>query len=149
MLVGDVDEVGDDLRHVGDRRQLVGVERLREDGARSRVEQPLLRERVPEPLDDPALDLARRAERVDHAADVVDRGDRARRDLAGLDVDGDLGDLDAEREHPHAGRFGPRAPLPRICASSSRPATSSSGHEPPSDETICPPLSDEDALSWS
>jgi hypothetical protein len=32
--------------------------------------------------------------------------------------------------------FGPRAPLPRIWPSSNKPVTSSSGHEPPSAETI-------------
>ena len=36
--------------------------------------------------------------------------------------------------------FGPRAPLPRICASSSSPVISSSGQEPPSDETKRPSL---------
>ena len=63
---------------------------------------PFFGERVPDALDDPALDLARRAERVDHAADVVDRRDPLDRHLAGLDVDGDLRDLDTEREHLHA-----------------------------------------------
>ena len=72
--------------------------------AGARVVQPLLGERVADALDDPALDLARRAERVDHAADVVDRRDPVDPDLAGLDVDGDLRDLDAERQHLHAGR---------------------------------------------
>ena len=46
----------------------------------------------------------RRAERVDHAADVVDRRDPLDADLARLDVDGDLRDLDAERQHLHPGR---------------------------------------------
>ena len=102
--VGLVDELADDLGHVGDRRHPVRVERLREDAARLRVEQALLRERVADALDDPALDLARGAERVDHAADVVDGGDPLDAHLAGLDVDGHLGDLDAEREHLHSGR---------------------------------------------
>ena len=66
--------------------------------------QPLLGERVADALDHAALDLARGAERVDHAADVVDRGDAVDRDLAGLDVDRDLGDVDAERQHLHPGR---------------------------------------------
>ena len=57
---------------------------------------PLLGEGVADRLDDPALDLARGAERVDHAADVVDRGDALDGHLARLDVDGDLGDLHAE-----------------------------------------------------
>ena len=69
-------------------------------------------------LDDPALDLARRAERVDHAADVVDRRDPVDRDLAGLDVDRDLGDVDAEREHLHARSGSGRA---RPCRGSARP----------------------------
>ena len=42
--------------------------------------------------------------------------------------------------------FGPRAPLPRIWPSSSRPVTSSSGHEPPSAETMLPPSQREHAL---
>src|SRR5258706_14405052 len=54
-------------------------------------------------LDDPALDPTRRAERVDDASDVVDGSDPVDPDLAGFDVDGDLRDLDAEREHLHAG----------------------------------------------
>jgi hypothetical protein len=138
VRVGDVDELGDDLRHVGDRRQLVGVERAREDRRRSRVDDPLLRERVADALDDPALDLARRAERVDHAADVVDRDDLVDAHLAGLDVDGDLRDLDAEREHLHAGRVRAARALAEDLPSSSRPVISSSGQEPPSDETIWP-----------
>ena len=105
MLVGHVDEVADDLGHVGDRRQLVGVERLRQHRAGARVVEPVLRERVPERLDDPALDLAAGAERVDHAADVVDRDHLLDPHLAGADVDGDLGELDPEREHAHAGRI--------------------------------------------
>ena len=69
--------------------------------------QPLLRERVPDRLHDPALDLAARAERVDDPAHVVDRGDPLDAHLARLDVDGHLCDLDAEREHAHAGRVRP------------------------------------------
>ena len=38
--------------------------------------------------------------------------------------------------------FGPRAPLPRICASASSPVTSSTGQEPPSVETTLPSLSE-------
>ena len=45
--------------------------------------------------------------------------------------------------------FGPRAPLPRICASSSRPTTSSSSHEPPSDDTIRPPFTSSTRCSRS
>ncbi len=45
-----------------------------------------------------------RAERVDDPADVVHRGDPLHAHLAGLDVDGDLGHLHAEREHAHPGR---------------------------------------------
>ena len=72
-----------------------------------RVEQPLLRQRVPDRLDDPALDLAARVQRVDDPADVVDRGDALDAHLARLDVDRDLRDLDAEGEHAHAGRVRP------------------------------------------
>ena len=75
VLVRDVDELAHDLGHVGDRRQLVGVERPRQDGAVARVVEPHLRERVAERLHDPALDLAPRPERVDDPADVVDRDD--------------------------------------------------------------------------
>jgi hypothetical protein len=42
MLVGDVQQVDDDLRDVGDRRQLVGIERLREDQPARGIDQPLL-----------------------------------------------------------------------------------------------------------
>ena len=104
VRVGLVDELADDLRHVGDRRHPVRVERRREHAAGLGIEQPLLRERVADALDDPALDLARGAERVDDAADVVDRRDALDDDLAGLDVDRDLDDVDAEREDAHPGR---------------------------------------------
>ena len=111
MLVGHVHELADDLGHVGDRRQPVGVERLRQHRAARRVEQPLLAERVPERLHDPALDLAASPERVHDPADVVDRGDPLDAHLAGLDVHRHLGDLDAEREHSHSRRVrAPRAP---------------------------------------
>ena len=60
---------------------------------------------MPDRLDDPALDLALGAERVDDAADVVDGVDALDDDLAGLDVDRDLGDLDAVRHHAHPGRI--------------------------------------------
>ena len=149
MLVRDVEQLGDDLGHVRDRRQLVGVERLVERDPARRIEQAILRERVPDALDDSALDLARGAERVDDAADVVDRRDALDADLAGLDVDGDLGHLHAEGQHLHAGRVRARAPLPRICASSSRPTTSSIGQEPPSDETTLPPWSERTRSSLS
>ena len=55
-------------------------------------------------LDDPALDLARGAERIDDAPDVVDRRDALHLHLAGLDVDRDLDDVDAEGEDAHPGR---------------------------------------------
>ena len=77
---------------------------LRQHRPGLRVVQPHLGERVAERLDDPALDLAAGAERVDHAADVVDRDDLLDDDLARADVDRDLGELDAEREHAHPGR---------------------------------------------
>src|SRR6185437_6068282 len=75
------------------------------------IEQPLLRERVPDALDHAALDLARRAERVDDAADVVDRRDALDVHFTGLDVDRDLDDVDAEREDAHAGRVRPARAL--------------------------------------
>ena len=111
MRVGLVDELADDLRHVGDRRQLVRVERLRQHHAGLRVVQPHLGERVAERLDDPALDLAARAERVDDAADVVDRDDLLDDDLARADVHRDLGELDAEGEDAHPGRVRPARAL--------------------------------------
>ena len=101
MLVRDVDELADDLGHVGDCRELVRVERPREDRPRSRIVEAHLRERVAHRLDDPALDLAPRAERVDHAADVVHGEICSTHHLAGLDVDRDLRDLHAERQHAH------------------------------------------------
>src|SRR4051812_10761039 len=57
-------------------------------------------------LDDPALDLALGAERIDHAADVVDGVDPLDDDLAGLDVDRDLRHLDAEGQDAHPGGVG-------------------------------------------
>src|SRR3954453_15185437 len=70
VRIGLVDQLADDLRDVRDRRQLVRVESRREDAARLRVDEALLRQGVPDALDDPALDLAGCPERVDHAADV-------------------------------------------------------------------------------
>src|SRR5579859_4912255 len=105
VLVGLVDELAHDLRHVGNRRHAVGVERGREDAARLGIEQPVLGERVADALDDSALDLARRAERVDDPADVVDRRDALDPNLSCLDVDSDLDDVDAEREDAHARRI--------------------------------------------
>src|SRR5712691_3227463 len=107
MLVRLVDELAHDLGHVRDRRHPVGVEALREDAPRLEGHQPLLGERVADALDDPALDLALRTERIDDAADVVRGGDTLDAHLAGLDVDGDFDDLYAEREHAHAGRVRP------------------------------------------
>src|SRR5437868_11159835 len=46
VLVGSVDELADDLRHVRDGRHAVRVERGGEDATRLGIEQPLLRERV-------------------------------------------------------------------------------------------------------
>src|SRR4051812_17687723 len=108
VTVGPVDELADDLRHVGDRRHAVRVERRRQHPARLRVEQPLLGERVADALDDPALDLTARAERVDDPPDVVRRRDALDTHLARLDVHGHLDHLDAEGEDAHAGRV--RAP---------------------------------------
>ena len=45
--------------------------------------------------------------------------------------------------------LGPRAPLPRIWPSPSRPVISASGHEPPSEETIWPPFSESSRSSRS
>src|SRR2546423_10432806 len=64
-----------------------------------------------DPLDDPAFDLALGAERVDHAPDVVHGRDALDPYLARLDVHGDLGDLDAEREHLHSRRIRPTRAL--------------------------------------
>src|SRR5439155_10660982 len=94
VLVRLVDELAHDLGNVGDRRHAVGVECRREDPTRLRIVQALLRERVPDPLDDPAFDLAPRTEGIDDPADVVRRRDTLDAHLAGLDVDGDLDDLD-------------------------------------------------------
>src|SRR5437588_944618 len=104
VLVRDVDELGDDLGHVGERGHLVGVERLRQHEAGAGVVEPLFRERVADRLDDPALDLTRGAERVDDPADVVDGRDALGPTLASLDVHRHLRDLGAEGEHSHAGR---------------------------------------------
>src|ERR671923_29753 len=85
--------------------------RSRRSGTRSvppaRATEPLLRERMPDRLDDSPLDLACRAERVDDPPDVVDRVDALDPHLAGLDVDRDLGHLRAEGEHPHPRRVRP------------------------------------------
>src|SRR3954453_21812343 len=102
VRIRDVDQLRHDLGHVGDRGHLVGVERAGEDRARRRVDDPLLGQRVADALDDAALDLARCAELVDHATDVVDRDDLVGAHLAGLDIDGDFRDLHAERQYLHA-----------------------------------------------
>ncbi|MBA3384685.1 MAG: molybdopterin-dependent oxidoreductase, partial [Actinobacteria bacterium] len=110
VLVRHVDELTHDLRHVGERRQLVRVERAGEDRARARVVEPRLREGVAHRLDDPALDLAAGAKRVDHAPDVVHRVDALDDDLARLDVDCNLGDLHAKGQDAHpCGVGAPRA----------------------------------------
>src|SRR4029450_8089570 len=93
--------------------QLVRVQRYRQRRAALRVEQTLLGERVSDPLDDPSFDLALSAERVDDPADVVDRSDALDADLPGLDIDGDLGDLDPEGQHAHPGRVRPPGALPQ------------------------------------
>src|SRR4029450_8321224 len=93
--------------------QLVRVQRYRQRRAALRVEQTLLGERVSDPLDDPSFDLALSAERVDDPADVVDRSDALDADLPGLDIDGDLGDLDPEGQHAHPGRGRPPGALPQ------------------------------------
>ena len=96
-------EVDHDLRDVRDRRQLVVVE-VRVDGhARRRIDDELLRERERHPLQHAALDLARGAERVDDAADVVHGDDPLDAHLA----DG--------RRRPRPGRSGSRR-----CARGSR-----------------------------
>src|SRR5256714_13219332 len=101
MLVRFVDEVGDDLRDVGDRRHLVRVERLRQHRSGAWIQQSFLRERVPDSLDDAALDLARGLPRADHTADVVDRGDALDAYLPGLDVDCALCDVAPQGEDVH------------------------------------------------
>src|SRR5918999_2417223 len=82
LFRSDVEEVDDDLRDVRDRRHAVRVQSLRQNLAARGVEQPLLGERVPETLDDSALDLAGGAERVDHPADIVDGRDSLHPHLA-------------------------------------------------------------------
>src|SRR5204862_539167 len=62
-------------------------------------------------LDDPAFDLALRAQRVDHATHVVDRRDPLDAHLAGLDVDRDVRNLDPERQDTHPGRVRPACAL--------------------------------------
>ena len=108
MGVGHVNELGDDLGDIGNRWHSVRVERAGEDRARRRVDDPFLGERVPDPLDDSALDLALRSEPVDHATDIVDGDDLVDANLSRLDVHRHFRDLDAERQHLHAG--GIRAP---------------------------------------
>src|SRR6266516_7236493 len=112
MFVRYVDELGNDLRDVREGRNPVRVERAGENRARRRIDEALLRQRVPDALDDPALDLALGAERIDDAADVVDCDDLVDAHLSGLDVDGDLCNLDAERQDLHAGRVRPARSLP-------------------------------------
>ena len=69
-------------------------------------------------------------------------GDPVDADLARLDVDGHLGDLDAEREHPHAGRVRAARAVAEDLRVPSRSSRSSIGHEPPSAQTTLPPFSD-------
>src|SRR5438552_4285958 len=107
MLVRLVDELADDFGNVCDRRQLVRIQWPRQRRAALRIEETLLGERVPDSLDDPSFDLALSPKRVDDAPDVVYRRNALDADLPGFDVDGDLGDLDAERQHAHPGRIRP------------------------------------------
>src|SRR5579862_1578075 len=107
MRVGLVDELADDLGHVGDRRHPIALERRCQHPPGLRIEEPVLRERVPDPLDDAALDLARGTERIDDPTDVMNRRDALDDDLARLDIDRDLDDVDAEGEDAHAGRVRP------------------------------------------
>ncbi len=104
--------VDHDLGHVGDRRDLVVVE-VRVDGdARGRVDDELLREGERHPLQDAALDLARRGQRVHDPPDVVDGDDPLDPHLAERRVDRDLCDLAAEGVHDEAvgiGAAGARA----------------------------------------
>ena len=73
--VRQVDEVDEDLGHVGERRHLVVVEVAVDRDPVVGSTTQLLGERVADALDDAALDLARGGERVDDAADVVDGDD--------------------------------------------------------------------------
>ena len=104
MLVRLVHEIGHDLWDVSDRRKPVGIQRLGQivpvAGSSSRSS-----ERVwPSPwmippstwLDAPSGLITRPTSWI--AAILLDTH------LARLDVDGDLGDLYSEGQHPHAGR---------------------------------------------
>src|SRR6185436_6322185 len=75
-----------------------------------------------DPLDDPALDLALRAECVDNSADVVDCDDLVDANLAGLDVDCDFRDLNTESQHLH-----PRGVRPACALAEDLPAFEQAG----------------------
>src|SRR6266566_4531818 len=118
MLVRLVDELAHDLRHVGDRRHAVCLEAGREDATGLRVDQSLLRQRVADALDDAALDLAPRPERVDDPADVVGGGDTLDPHLARFHVVVD--------EPAEGVAYGPRALSPRTTSTCSSGTPSSS-----------------------
>ena len=64
-----------------------------------RLDVALLPHRLAHALRDAAMGLAMDDQRVDAAADVVDRGVAGDRDMAGLGIDLDLADRAAVREH--------------------------------------------------
>ena len=63
------------------------------------VNVPLLEERVPDALDNAAVQLALGERGVDDASRVVDRDDAHHAHDAGLGVDLDLDELRADRDH--------------------------------------------------
>ena len=136
---GPVDEVDDDLGHVGDRRHLVVVEMAVHGDPGRRVDEQLLGERVADALDDAALDLARRRERVDDPPDVVDGDDALDRDDArpGSTATWAIWQPNVLTRKPSG--FGPRAPEPSIVALPSFPVTSTmSASSAPSRERMRP-----------
>ena len=70
--------------------------------------------------------------------------------LAGADVDRDLGELDPEREHAHAGRVRAAGALAEDLAVAEQAGDlARAASEPPSDETIWPPFSESSRSSRS
>ena len=86
-----------EVRHLGGARDHVVDERAGQDLPVVVVDR-LLVQRLRDRLRDAAVHLALDDHRVDDVAAVVDRGVALDRDLAGLAVDLDLGDVRAERE---------------------------------------------------
>ena len=146
MRVRLVDELADDLGHVGDRRQLVGIERLREHGAACAGSSRRCSESVwPIAWTIPPSTWLRAPSGLMILPTSWIAATRSTRTSPVSTSTATSATWTPNVSTRIPVGFGPRAPVPRICASSSRPSRSSSGHEPPSEQTIAAALQRERA----